>query len=157
MASAPSKRQRLREAGTLNAHPERVLAPRFQHSPFYDPADLLQVRYELIRDVRQDARGRAQAAHDFGLSRHTLHRLERLFEADGLVGLVPRQRGPRGPHKITAEILRFVDEWRAGHGPAGATILVREIEARFGLSIHRVSLDQALARREKKRLPGGRP
>ncbi len=41
--------------------------------------------------------------------------------------------------------------------PAGATILVREIEARFGLSIHRVSLDQALARREKKRLPGGRP
>ena len=94
MASAPSKRQRLREAGTLNAHPERVLAPRFQHSPFYDPADLLQVRYELIRDVRQDARGRAQAARDFGLSRHTLHRLERLFEADGLVGLVPRQRGP---------------------------------------------------------------
>ena len=60
------------------------------------------------------------------------------------------KRGPQGPSKITPEILRFVDEQRARRGRVGSTVLVREIKARFGVSIHRVSLDQALARRAKK-------
>ncbi len=156
MADTTSKRPRLRRAGTLNPHPERVVAPRFQTSPFYDPDDLLQVRYEVIRAVRQEGTGRTAAARAHGLSRHTLHRLERLFDAEGLAGLVPRKRGPRGPHKITDEILRFVDRRRAEQGPAGSTVLVREIEARFGITIHRVSLDHALARRAKKTPSTGR-
>ena len=151
-----SKRQRLQNTGTLNSHPERVAAERFRDSRFYDPDDLLQVRYEAVRAARRRRATRAAIASAHGFSRHTLYRLERLFRDQGLAGLVPRKRGPRGPHKITAEILRFVDELRAARGPLGSTVLAREIQARFGLSIHRVSLDQALARREKKSLPGGR-
>ena len=86
---------------------------------------------------------RAETARADAFSRHTLHRLERLFRDRGLAGLVPRKRDPRGPHKISDEILRFVDEQRTARGPLGSTVLVREIQARFGVAIHRVSLDQA--------------
>lgn len=156
MSDALSKRQRLRQQGTLNARSERVLADLFRDSSFYDPDDLLQVRYEAVRAARQGRSSRAETARDHGLSRHTLHRLERRFVEQGLAGLVPRKRGPRGSHKISDEILRFVDEQRASRGRLGATVLVREIEERFGVSIHRVSLDQALARRTKKSLPQDR-
>lgn len=155
--SNPSKRNRLRRTGTLNPRPERVLSERFRNSPFYDPDDLLQVRYEAVREAQQGRSTRAETARSHGFSRHTLHRLERLVRDQGLAGLIPRKRGPRGPHKITAEILRFVDRQRAERGPLGSTVLVREIQQRFGVAIHRVSLDQALRRRKKKsphRAPG---
>ena len=143
MSDALSKRQRLRQSGTLNAHPQRVLAEPFRDSPFHDPDDLLKVRYEAVRQARQGRVSRAETARAHGFSRHTLHRLERLFRDRGLAGLVPRKRDPRGPHKISDEILRFVDEQRTARGPLGSTVLVREIQARFGVAIHRVSLDQA--------------
>lgn len=157
MPDALSKRQRLRQQGTLNAHPERVCADLFRDRSFFDPDDLLQVRYEAVRAARQGRSSRAETAREHGLSRHTLHRLERRFGEQGLAGLVPRKRGPRGPHKISDEILRFVEEQRAARGRLGSTVLAREIEARFGVSIHRVSLDQALARRAKKSPPENRP
>ena len=35
--------------GALHPHPERVRAPLFQGSDFFDPRDLVQVRYEMLR------------------------------------------------------------------------------------------------------------
>ena len=51
---ASDKSGRLRGTGTLNPHPERVRDPRFAGSDFFDPRDLLQVRYEMVRLVRID-------------------------------------------------------------------------------------------------------
>ena len=151
MPDEPSKHHWLRKSHTLNPQPGRVAAKRFREGGFYDPEDLLQVRYEAVRQALQGGTSRAAAALAHGFSRSTLHRLLRLFRERGLAGLVPRKRGPRGPTKITPEILRFVDEQRSLRGHLGSTVLVREIQSRFGVSIHRVSLDQALARRAKKK------
>ena len=150
MADSISKREWLRRSRTLNPHPGRVVAERFRDHNFYDSDDLLQVRYEAVREALAKRGKRSATARAHGFSRHTLHRLVRLFRDQGLAGLVPRKRGPLGPSKITPEILRFVDEQRARRGRVGSTVLVCEIKARFGVSIHRVSLDQALARRAKK-------
>src|ERR1043166_8475914 len=49
MTSPPDrqqKRQTLRRHGTLNPQPESVAHPLFQNSDFFDPDDLLQVKYE---------------------------------------------------------------------------------------------------------------
>ena len=51
---AGDKPDRLRGTGTLNPHPERVRDRRFAASDFFDPRDLLQVRYEMVRLVRID-------------------------------------------------------------------------------------------------------
>ena len=140
---------RLRGTGTLNPHPERVRDPRFADSDFFDPRDLLQVRYEMVRLVRLDRLTLAKAAERFGVSLPTCFRMVKAFARQGLPGLLPQRRGPRGPHKVTSDILQFVDEHRARHGRTGAAQLVPMIEERFGVRLHPRGLEKALARRGK--------
>ena len=147
---ASDKPGRLRGTGTLNPHPERVRDPRFAGSDFFDPHDLLQVRYEMVRLVRIDRLTLAKAAERFGVSLPTCFRMVKAFAHRGLPGLLPERRGPRGPHKITPEILAFVDEHRVRHGRIGAARLVPLIEERFGVKVHPRGLEKALARRGKK-------
>ena len=110
------KQDRLRRSGTLNRTPETVSDPMFAAGDFFDARDLLQVRYEMVRLVRLGQTTLAQAAAQFGVSRPTCFRMVKSFSTGGLQGLIPAQRGPRGPHKITPEMLRFVDDYRAMHG-----------------------------------------
>ena len=46
------KREALRQQGTLNPRPEDVTHPLFQTSEFFDALDLVQVKYEMLRQVR---------------------------------------------------------------------------------------------------------
>ena len=39
----------LKRTGTLNPHPADVSDTLFKENPFFDPKDLLQVRYEMLR------------------------------------------------------------------------------------------------------------
>ena len=41
----------LLEEGTLNPVPEKVRDPKFQDSEFFDPRDIVQVKYEMLRRV----------------------------------------------------------------------------------------------------------
>ena len=56
------KLKALRESHTLHPHPEQVRDPLFTSgSPFFDPRDLVQVKYELLRRVRVDGYSVSQA------------------------------------------------------------------------------------------------
>ncbi len=148
-----SKTQRLRQSGTLNPNPEKVADTLFTGSEFFDPRDLLQVRYEMVRRAR-DASLR-ETAERFGASVPTCVRANRAFREGGLQALIPRRRGPRGARKITPEILAFVEDLRSRHGPVGSRKLVPLIAGRFGVTVHPRGLDKALARAKKN--PAGRP
>ncbi len=147
---AEGKRERLRRAGLFNRKPERVADPLFRRGGFFDPSDLLQVRYEMVRAARGGHGGVAAAARRFGVSRKTCARSMARFEKDGLPGLLPAKRGPRAPHKISPEVLRFVLEHRERHGRVGARKLVPLVEAEFGLKLHPRAIEKALERRQKK-------
>ena len=149
---AEGKRERLRRAGLLNRKPERVADPLFRRGAFFDPADLLQVRYEMVRAARCERGGVTAVAQRFGVSRKTCARSMARFEKDGLPGLLPAKRGPRAPHKITPEVLRFIVELRERHGRIGARRLVPLVEAEFGLRLHPRAIEKALERRQKKML-----
>ncbi len=99
------KRQALREGGTLNSRPERVTDDLFADSDFFDPIDILQVKYEMLRRVRVDDFAVSQAARLFGLSRPSFYHALESFKHSGLIGLVPQKRGPRGAHKLSQEVL----------------------------------------------------
>ena len=144
------KRDRLHRSGTLNRSAEKVTDPLFAVGDFFDARDLLQVRYEMVRLVNEGKVTSAEAAARFGVSRPTCFRMLRAFEGGGLAGLIPDKRGPRGPHKIGAEILRFVKDYRAEHGRVGARRLVPLIEAQFGVRVHPRGLEKALERAQKK-------
>ena len=140
----------LRQANSLNPHPERVRDPLFAQSDFFDPRDLLQVRYEMVRLVRLKKLTMAAAAERFGVSLPTCFRAVKAFASRGLPGLLPKRRGPRGPHKITPEVLQFVDQHRARHPGTSVACLVPLIKERFGISLHPRGLERALQLRKKK-------
>ena len=46
-----AKLRSLREQGTLNPRPQAVTDDLFTASEFFDPHDLVQVKYEMLRRV----------------------------------------------------------------------------------------------------------
>ena len=147
-----TKTQRLQQSGTLNPSPEKVGDPLFADSEFFDPRDLLQVRYEMVR--RSEEASLRETAERFGASVPTCVRANRAFREGGLQALIPLPRGPRGAHKITPEILAFVEECRARHGSVGSRKLVPLIAERFGVTVHPRGLEKARARAKKTRSAG---
>ena len=99
------RRQALSAQGASHPHPETVTDPLFRDSAFFDPDDLVQVKYEMLRSVQKDGRTVVEAAQAFGLSRPVFYVTQGLFQREGLPGLLPRKRGPKRPHKLTDEAL----------------------------------------------------
>jgi transposase len=144
------KLEALRKSGTLNPRPASVADETFRTSDFFDARDLVQVKYEMLRRVRVERDPVTRAAEAFGVSRPTFYQAQAAFEQAGLGGLVPRKRGRRSAHKLTPDVMAYVTEARAGERPSTAA-LVRQIEERFGVTVHPRSVERALSRPEKKR------
>jgi len=111
----------------------------------------VQVKYEMLRRVRVDGRSVTDAVSDFGFSRPTYYQAERAFESEGLPGLVPKKRGPKGAHKLTDEIVDYVEETVEQDPSLKAPALTKHIATRFGLVVHPRSVERALARRRESR------
>lgn len=79
----------------LNPNPQQVRAPWFQSGGFFDPHDLIQTKYEMLRHVQVGGASKVEAANLFGMSRPTFYQAEAAFAHEGLAGLLPKQRGPR--------------------------------------------------------------
>jgi transposase len=151
MTQRNTKAERLKALKSLNRHPERVRAPWFQTGTFFDAEDLVQVKYEMLRHVSQDGASKADSAALFGLSRPAFYQAEAALDREGLAGLLPRQRGPKGAHKLTAQIMSFIERRQAENPEIHARALAREIKAQLKLSVHPRSIERALARKKKLR------
>lgn len=141
---------RLQTLGLLNPHPERVKAPWFQEGSFFDPSDLLQVRYEMLRHAQQAGVSKVEAAELFGVSRPTFYHLESAFLREGFKGLLPRQRGPKEGHKLTGELMAFIESSQQEDPRPGARKLARRLQEERGVSVHPRSIERALARKKKR-------
>jgi len=144
------KLRTLQDSGTANPHAQDVRDPAFVDSDFFDPRDLVQVRYEMLRRVRIEGQSVTKATTLFGVSRPTFYKVQDDFDRGGLMGLLPAKRGPRGPHKITAEVMRFIEAADASGEDLDAQDLAERIAQRFGLVVHRRTVTRALTRLKKK-------
>jgi transposase len=142
------KAQELARSRTLNQRPEAVLDEAFGSSEFFDARDLVQVKYEMVRRVEADGLSVSAAAGAFGFSRQSYYSAARALADEGLQGLVPAKPGPRGAHKLTNEVLDHVEELRQADPELGAAELAAAVAERFGVVVHRRSVERALARRE---------
>ena len=141
------KRKALARSQTLHPHPERVTDELFDN-PFFDPRDRMQVKYEMLRRVRIDGYRISHAAGSCGLSRQTYYQARGAFEREGLAGLLPRKKGPKHAHKLTPEVLAFVEDELEVRPRLEPSKLARRIEEHFGIQVHPKSI--ARARREKR-------
>jgi transposase len=144
------KLEALREQGTLNPSPEDVKDPLFKENGFFDPRDLVQVKYEMLRRHLTEGSAITTAAGAFGFSRVTFYQILKRFQEDGMGGLLPKLRGPKGAHKLSEELMGFVEISLAENPTLRSRDLAKLIKARYDVSIHPRSIERALARQQKK-------
>jgi transposase len=153
MAQQPdsaAKRRALQDSGTFNPRQDRVRHSLFQHSDFFDPRDLLQLKYETLRALKQEGYSIAQAAAEFGLSRPTIYQTQHHFQERGLEGLLPDKPGPKNPHKLTAEVRQHLRDLMAAEPELGARELARRVRQRFHVTLHPRTIEKA-SKSEAKR------
>jgi len=144
------KLEALGQNGTLNVRSGDVADELFSSNEFFDPRDLVQVKYEMLRRVREDGVSVLMAAKVFGFSRVSYYQIQRAYDQQGLAGLMPRQRGPRHAHKLTEDVMSFVSTCKNKESTMQAIDLANRIKQRFALSVHPRSIERALQRRQKK-------
>ena len=147
----PSKADVLLEEGTLNPAPEKVLDPKFRENKFFDPRDAVQVKYEMLRRVSVENASVTDASDAYGVSRPTYYQAKTNFDEAGIAGLVPKKRGPRGPHKVQGEVLAFLKTRLVPGEPIRARELATLIQKEFGLHVHPRTIERAAG---VKKTPG---
>jgi transposase len=146
-----AKRWALRQQACLNPRPQRVRDDLFRDSDFFDPHDLVQVKYEMLRRVQRDGHSVANAAATFGFSRPSFYQTQSSFRQEGLAGLTPRKRGPKRPYKFTQEVVDFAEQQFRRDPSLRAHALADLIEKQFGTTVHPRSVERSLTRTQKKR------
>ncbi|MHC4933360.1 MAG: helix-turn-helix domain-containing protein [Planctomycetota bacterium] len=111
---------------------------------FFDPRDLLQVRYELLRCHRVDGETVVRVCREFGVSRQTFYNLLEKFEAEGLPGLLPRRPGPKGPTKVTDEVIDLARHELSGQPNISGAALAARVRAELGLEVHKRTIERLL-------------
>jgi transposase len=145
------KTQALRQRGSLNPHPDKVADPLFATSDFFDPRDLVQVKYEMVRRAQVDRHPVSHSATAFGFSRPSFYQAQAQLKRAGLPALVPQKPGPQRRHKLDAEVMTFLRQLRSEDPSLRPPDLAYRILERFGRKVHPRSVERALARQEKKR------
>ena len=141
----------LKRTGTLNPRPDAVSDALFQENPFFDSKDLLQVRYEMLRRHNVEGVSIVDVASRFGVSRPTVYQAQAALQQAGLSGLLPKQRGPKEGHKLSPEVIEYVRTLRAGEPGLTTVACVHAVQEKFGIAVHRRSLERALSGKKKPR------
>jgi transposase len=153
---ADRKLAALRGQHAAHPDPDAVRDGAFRSgNPFFDPRDLVQVRYEMLRRVRDEGHSVTETAAAFGVSRQGFYANASAFAKEGLPGLVPERPGPRRAHKLSDLVVDALRARQAGEPGISSADLARIAGEEFGVSVHRRSVERALARRKRGlRQPG---
>lgn len=137
----------LRRYRALHPRPDVVQDGAFRQGKFFDPCDLVQVRYEMLRRHQVEGHAVTAVADAFGVSRQAFYMTEAAFVRMGVTGLLPRQPGPKRAYKCTGTVLDFVEQ----QAYLPMKDVASAIQKRFGVSINPRTIQRALARRREKR------
>jgi transposase len=137
--SASARKRALAEVGLLHPNPAGVSAALFDGRwPFFLAEDKVQVKYEMLRAHALDGLAVKAAAETHGYSRAAFYLVQAAFGERGMAGLVDDRRGR--PVKLTPEIASFV---AGAERSVSAVDLAEEVTRRFGVSLHRRTLERA--------------
>ena len=139
-----TKADTLRRYGALNPHPERVTDQLFSGNSFFDPRDLVQVKYEMLRRVREDDETVTASAQRFGLSRFSWYQAQQAYDRGGLPALCKRKPGPRRRHKLTDDVIAELVKAKSENPHITTSELLTMLKERFSLNVHRRTLERVL-------------
>jgi transposase len=156
MSDREQKRQVLKQARALNAHPERVRAPAFSTHPFFDPEDKAQVKYEMLRAREVEGASLTEACRLYGFTRESFRHILARFRREGIRGLFDLKRGRREALKATAQVREFIRSERQRQREVSAEQLMERCRAELGVALSRRTVFRILEQEvgsKKKRNP----
>ena len=137
-----SKRAFLEKERLINPKPERVSCPLFETLDFFDPFDLPQVRYEMIRSARVEKTPVAQACKLFGFSREYFYKLERAFMARGYIAMLGSTMGRRPIIALNQEIINFIAHRKIEAPELSGEKLRQEIQGLYKVDCSRRTVER---------------
>ena len=149
------KKDYLRMADSLNKHSSKVKNALFSENAFFDPCDLIQVKYEMLRRASHDGKAITEATKEFGFSRPSFYEARDALTEKGLPGLIPKKKGPRRAHKLSARIMEYV--MKQSEGGMKSPELAEALAGKFKITVHPRSIERAIAKQKKNqtRVAGG--
>lgn len=145
-----SKKDVLQGNGTYNRNYGKVKNARFAGDDFFDPMDIVQVKYEMLKDVAKGGRPVSSSADDFGFSRTAYYSIKDAFDKQGISGLIPEKPGPKGPHKLTPECQKQINDHIAKNPKASSGEIAAVISDNNCVNISKRTVERY---RAKKKLP----
>jgi transposase len=146
------KRKSLKEAGLLHSNPEGVRDPLFKdHPEFFDPLDLLQVRYEMLRAHKVDGENIVAISDRYGVSRQTFYNLWEKFSKVGSAALLSGKPGPKGASKLTLKVVSFARQQLVREADLSGSEVASRIEAKFRLKVHKRTIEKLLGELRSKK------
>ena len=109
---------------------------------FWPPAEAAQADYEMLRAHLAEHVPVTVAAAAHGYSRAAFYLVAASFEQAGMTGLLDERRGRRGPVKLRPESAEFI----RSAPPASGAALAEQVAERFGVVLHRRTIERARAR-----------
>lgn len=137
MDDTDHKRNVLKQARALNAHPERVRAPLFGTHPFFDPQDKAQVKYEMLRARELEGASLSEVCRLYGFTRESFRHIRVRFHREGIPGLFDLKRGRRVALKATASVREFIRSERQRQADLSVEQLAERCRAELGVALSR--------------------
>ena len=135
-AEALTKHDILKSNGTYNIGSDSVVASDFQHGIFFDPHDLVQVKYEMLRSVAKKELSVSEASAKYGLSRQSYYSNKAAFDKEGIAALMPKKTGPKTNFKLNQEGRQFIDRYLVEHPNANTHSIKVALEENTGIAVH---------------------
>ena len=144
-----NKIRTLIENGSFNKSADSVNNSIFRSNPYFDPHDLVQVKYEMLRAVKTDGLNVSDASKQFGFSRTAYYKIEKRFSDAGVDGLCTQKTGPKFPSKITSDVEEYVAQLKEDNPDITNDDIIEKIKSEKGVSIHKRSLQRAQAKKKR--------
>lgn len=140
--SEAAKCKEMRCNGTFNHRADKVSSELFVGSSFFDAHDLVQVKYEMLRAASKGQGDVTSVAAAFGFSRVSFYQIKKEFDENGIAGLAPKKRGPKGSRKLKGDDLEFAQSLVGTHTKPQIVALLREER---GVVVSKRTLERQLA------------
>ena len=138
----------LKANGTYNRRHESVKEAKFTGDGFYDPRDIVQVKYEMLRDAQDSGRAIMEVSGEFGFSRTAYYNIKESFEQNGMSALVPEKPGPKQPHKLTESLQEYIEEYVALRPSASAAEIAAAIQREKGVKVSKRTIERHSAKKK---------
>jgi len=106
-----SKKETLVSNGTYNKNYMKVKNKKFIEESFYDPMDIIQVKYEMLKDALYGNRSIMEIANEFGFSRASFYKIKNEFDKKGISAFIHDKVGPKEPYKLKDNFKEYIDKY----------------------------------------------